>query len=127
MEVFGTDYPTPDGTCVRDYIHVTDLARAHSAAARPPAQRRRLGHLQLRLYEGLFRQRGDRGGEARVGRRLHGATIAPRRAGDPAAIVAASAKIRAALGWTPEHDDLEKIVAQALAWEKKVDSYKART
>ena len=71
----------PDGTCIRDYIHVTDLVRAHMAALAPSARRRRVRHLQLRLLEGLLGAAGDRGGEARLGRRLRGAPVAaPRRA-----------------------------------------------
>ena len=107
MEVFGTDYPTPDGTCIRDYIQVSDLASAHSVALNYLRRWRRVRNLQLRLLEGLFGARGDRGREARLGRRFQGRAVAASPAGDPAAIVAASAKIRDALGWQPRHDDLD--------------------
>ena len=124
MEVFGTDYPTPDGTCVRDYIHVKDLARAHVAA---------LAHLRNGGQSNIFNCGYSKGFSVHeviaAVKRVSGANfnvkLSPRRAGDPAAIVAASAKIRSELGWTPEHDDLDTIVAQALAWEKRVDALKA--
>lgn len=124
MEVFGTDYPTPDGTCVRDYIHVKDLARAHVAA---------LAHLRKGGQSNIFNCGYSKGFSVheviaavkRVSGRDFTVKLSPRRAGDPAAIVAASAKIRSELGWVPEHDDLDRIVAQALAWEKRVDGLKA--
>lgn len=124
MEVFGTDYPTADGTCVRDYIHVKDLARAHMSA---------LAHLRNGGASNIFNCGYSKGFSvheviAAVKRASgHDFTVklSPRRAGDPAAIVAASAKIRSELGWIPEHDNLDTIVAQALAWEKRVDELKA--
>lgn len=124
MEVFGTDYPTPDGTCVRDYIHVKDLARAHMSA---------LAHLRKGGQSNIFNCGYSKGFSVheviaavkRVSRRDFNVKLSPRRPGDPAAIVAASAKIRSELGWNPEHDDLDTIVAQALAWEKRVDALKA--
>lgn len=124
MEVFGTDYPTHDGTCIRDYIHVKDLARAHMSA---------LAHLRKGGASNIFNCGYSKGFSvheviAAVKRASgHDFTVklSPRRAGDPAAIVAASAKIRSELGWIPEHDNLDTIVAQALAWEKRVDELKA--
>jgi UDP-glucose 4-epimerase len=116
IEVFGTDYPTPDGTCIRDYIHVTDLARAHLAA---------LEHLRRGAQSVVFNCGYSRGSSVlevidavkRVSRRDFEVRLSPRRPGDPAAIVADSTKIRSSLGWVPEHDDLDQIVAQALRWE----------
>ena len=124
MEVFGTDYPTPDGTCIRDYIHVKDLARAHMSA---------LQHLREGGASGIFNCGYSKGFSVleviAAVKRVSGVDftvkLSPRRAGDPAAIVAASAKIREQLGWKPEHDNLATIVAQALAWEKRVDGLKA--
>lgn len=124
MQIFGSDYPTADGTCVRDYIHVTDLAAAHSAA---------LAYLRAGGASDVFNCGYSKGYSVNevVGavKRVSGVDIravaAPRRDGDPAAIVAASDKIRQVLGWTPAHDDLDRIVAQALAWERKVDALKA--
>ena len=116
MEVFGTDYDTPDGTCVRDYIHVKDLARAHVSA---------LGHLQSGGNSEIFNCGYGKGYSVldvieavkRVSKKPLAAKMSPRRAGDPASIVAASDKIRGQLGWTPEHDNLDLIVEHALAWE----------
>ena len=119
MEVFGTDYPTPDGSCLRDYIQVSDLARAHMAA---------LKHLRQggeNLTANCGYQRGYSVLEVvETVKRVSGVDfevkISGRRPGDPAAIVAANGKIRHALGWKPIHDNLEDIVRQALAWEKKL-------
>lgn len=124
MEVFGTDYPTPDGTCIRDYIHVKDLARAHMSA---------LAHLRKGGASDIFNCGYSKGFSVHeviaAVKRASGndfkVKLSPRRAGDPAAIVAASGKIRSELGWVPEHDNLDTIVAQALAWEKRVDGLKA--
>jgi UDP-glucose 4-epimerase len=120
MDVFGTDYDTPDGTCLRDYIHVSDLIAAHMDALGPSPQGRRVRHLQLRLWQGLFGARGHQGGGTR-----HGApvkhTLGPRRAGDPAGIVAGADKVRKILGWQPRHDDLDFIVESALNWERHLE------
>jgi len=123
IEVFGTDYPTEDGTCIRDYIHVTDLVRAHMAALR---------HLRDGGDSEIFNCGYSKGFSVLqvidAVKRVSGADFevrnAPRRAGDPAAIVAASDKIRVRLGWRPELDKLETIAAQALAWESHVHQFK---
>jgi UDP-glucose 4-epimerase len=119
MDVFGTDYPTPDGTCVRDYIHVADLVDAHSVA---------LGHLRHGGQSEIFNCGYGRGYSVlevidtvrRVSGKPLDARLSPRRPGDPAEIVASSAKLRAMLGWQPRLDDLDTIVAHALAWERKL-------
>jgi UDP-glucose 4-epimerase len=119
MEVFGTDYPTRDGTCVRDFIHVKDLARAHVAA---------LTHLRNGGKADVFNCGYSKGYSVlevldavkRVSGKEMDVRFSPRRPGDPAAIVAASSKIRDNLGWVPHHDDLDKIVSQALAWEAEL-------
>ncbi len=117
MQVFGTDYPTPDGTCMRDYIHVSDLAAAHRLAL----QRLRAGgeslvancgyshgYSVLEVIDSVRRAFG-RDFEVKMG---------VRRPGDAAAVVANSDLARAELGWTPQRDDLDQIVADALAWER---------
>lgn len=116
MEVFGTDYPTPDGSCLRDYIQVSDLAEAHRVAL----DHLRNGGASLTLNCGYGR--GYSVLEVvdvvrRVSGRDFTVRLSPRRAGDPARIVAGSERIRTELGWVPRHDDLEGIVRQALDWE----------
>jgi UDP-glucose 4-epimerase len=116
ITVFGTDYPTPDGTCIRDYIHVTDLCAAHTAALR---------HLRQGGGSDVFNCGYGRGlsvlevieAVKRVSGKDFRVVYGPRRPGDPAAIVASPAKIKAAFGWRPEHDNLDEIVASALDWE----------
>jgi UDP-glucose 4-epimerase len=118
LEIYGTDYPTPDGTCIRDYIHVGDLAAAHSDALRYLRE----GGESLTLNCGYGRGfsvlevidavRRASGVDFRV-------EFAARRPGDPARIVAAVDRARALLGWEPRLGDLATIVAHALAWERK--------
>ena len=119
IEVFGTDYPTPDGTCIRDYIHVWDLVRAHSDA---------LAYLRgggdcVTLNCGYGR--GFSVLEVIKTVKRVAATDFPvelrgRRAGDPAQIVASAERARTILGWQPQFDDLAAIVRHALAWERKL-------
>jgi UDP-glucose 4-epimerase len=119
MDVFGTDYPTPDGTCIRDYIHVADLVRAHSdalaylrAAGRPVTLNCGYGH-GFSVLDVINTVKRVSGVDFRVER------AAP-RAGDPAQIVANSDRAREWLGWQPQFDDLTTIVTHALAWERKL-------
>lgn len=123
MQVFGTDYPTPDGTCVRDYIQVTDLVRAHMDALR----HLRAGGDSLTCNCGYARGFSVFDVIDTV-KKVAGVDfpveIVGRRPGDPAAIVAAADRIKAALGWTPRHDDLESIVRQALDWERRLHNRK---
>ena len=119
--VYGTDYATPDGTGVRDYIHVSDLAAAHVAAldaliAHPTRSFAMncgysRGFSVLEVLDAVDRV---------VGKPLT-RTIAPRRAGDPDTLVAGTDRIRAELDWTPRYDNLEIIVAHALEWERQLD------
>ena len=119
MDVFGTDYPTPDGTCIRDYIHVSDLVRAHSDA---------LAYLRGGGASATLNCGYGRGFSVldviETVKRVSGVDFkverAGRRAGDPAQIVAASDRARAVLNWQPRFDDLQTIVTHALAWERKL-------
>lgn len=118
MEVYGSDYPTPDGTCVRDYIHVTDLVSAHVEALR----HLRAGGSTLTLNCGYGKGYSVLEVIDTV-KRVSGVNfpvkMSPRRAGDPPAIVAAAGRIRETLGWKPSLDRLSTIVEHALVWEKK--------
>ena len=121
LGIFGTDFPTPDGTGVRDYIHVSDLIRAHALA---------LGHLQGGGESGVFNCGYGHGFSVRqVVQAVERAAKSPvpveelpRRAGDPAMIVANPAKLKAKLAWTPKHDSLDEIVESALAWESRLNT-----
>jgi UDP-glucose 4-epimerase len=119
LDIYGTDYPTPDGTCIRDYIHVTDLVRAHLDALRYL----RAGGASLTLNCGYGHGFSVREVVETV-KRISGIDfkieVAPRRPGDPAQIVAASERTRTVLGWKPQYDDLATIVADALAWEERL-------
>lgn len=121
MSVFGTDYPTPDGTCIRDYIHVTDLAAAHLDALK----HLRAGGDNLVLNCGYGRGYSVLEVIDTV-KRLSGkdfpVEMSPRRPGDPAAIVAGAGRIRERLGWRPRLDDLSKIVTHALTWENTLQN-----
>ncbi len=116
VTVFGTDYPTPDGTCVRDYIHVEDLARAHvlalCALATPPVR----AHYNLGCGGTGFSVRQVIDAARRVTGRAIAEVVADRRTGDPAVLVASSDRIRAELGWHPRHTRLDDIIASAWNW-----------
>ncbi|MXN64362.1 UDP-glucose 4-epimerase GalE [Stappia sp. GBMRC 2046] len=116
MEIYGEDYPTPDGTCLRDYVHVSDLAEAHLLALR----HLEAGGGSLVLNCGYGRGYSVREVISAV-KRVSGVDfdvrLAERRAGDPPALIARADAIREVLGWRPKNDDLDKIVAHALSWE----------
>ena len=117
LQVFGGDYPTPDGTCLRDYIHVSDLADAHVRALDVLVETARSGAYNLGTgVPQSVRQVIDT--VERVSGRRVPWTLAPRRAGDPAALYAAVGKAQAELGWTPRFPDLETIVRTAWAWRQ---------
>ena len=117
--IFGTDYDTPDGTGVRDYIHVEDLASAHLRAL----DYLRAGGESITLNCGYGHGYSVREVLDAVAR-VHGAALhveeGPRRAGDPPTLIARADKVRSVLDWTPEYDDLETIVTHSLAWERKL-------
>ena len=127
VEVFGTDYATPDGTGVRDYIHVSDLAAAHvlalEALIASPAESLTMnagygrGFSVLEVLDAV-----DRVTNLTIERRL-----SPRRAGDADALISDNAKIKATLPWVPQYADLDVIVAHALQWERKLGEIRANT
>ena len=116
--IFGDDYNTKDGTCIRDYIHVTDLAQAHILAVK---------YLRNGGNSDIFNLGNGIGFSVKevieTARKVTGhpipAQISPRRAGDPAKLIASSNKARKILGWKPEHAELEEIIATAWNWHKK--------
>ena len=118
LSIYGTDYPTPDGTCVRDYIHVDDLASAHLSAL---DRLMRTGKTEIMNcgYGNGYSVREV----VNIARKVTGVAFAVeesgRRAGDPPALVADSRRIRKLTGWKPLHDDLEFIIRTAWEWEKK--------
>jgi len=124
LEVFGTDYPTPDGTCIRDYIHVTDLARAHLDALR---YLRAGGESEVLNcgYGNGFSVLDVISSVKRVSQHDLALRMGPRRPGDPAAIVARAERISQVLGWQPSLADLDTIVGHALGWEKRLIEYRA--
>ena len=126
VDVFGTDYDTPDGTGVRDYIHVSDLAAAHVLALKALiAQPERSltmncgygrGFSVLEVLDAV-----DRVTNLKVERKM-----GPRRAGDPAALVSDPARIRATLPWEPKHADLDEIIGHALQWERRLSELRGQ-
>ena len=118
LDIFGTDYPTPDGTGVRDYIHVTDLANAHLLAldalrAGAPSAAYNCGY-----GRGLSVRQVVEGVERVTGKPLP-VREGPRRPGDPPTLISDPSRIKAALGWKPAHDDLDGIIRSAIDWERR--------
>ena len=116
VEVFGTDYPTPDGTCIRDYIHIDDLAEAHLLAL----EKLRAGHglcLNLGVGHGYSVREVIRTAEAVTGKSI-AVKEGPRRPGDPPALVAAAGRAREVLGWTPRYTELRPIIETAWNWHR---------
>jgi UDP-glucose 4-epimerase len=120
-QVFGADYPTPDGTCIRDYIHVADLADPHLEALRY-LERGGASEILNCGYGHGFSVREVIDTVARVAGVAIAVKEGARRPGDPAVLVASNAKIRKVLGWEPRHDDLTAIVETAWAWEQKLQA-----
>jgi len=119
IDVFGTDYPTPDGSCIRDFIHVSDLAQAHRSA---------LSYLRAGGASATLNCGYGRGYSVletietvrRVSGRNFAVQYAPRRPGDIMTMIADTSRIRSVLDWTPQYDDLDTIATHALAWEWKL-------
>jgi UDP-glucose 4-epimerase len=121
LTVFGDDYPTPDGTCVRDYIHVADLADAHLAAleATAPGDRRTDSALVCNLGNGGgFSIREVLHATARLVGHEVPHVVGPRRAGDPPVLVASAERAREALHWRPKRPSLDEIIGSALEWRR---------
>lgn len=124
LDIYGTDYPTADGTCVRDYVHVTDLAHAHLLA---------LDHLRAGGDSAVLNCGYGRGYSVHevvdAVKRVSGidfdVRLAARRPGDPATLVAGAARIEELLKWKPQLNDLDTIIAHALAWEESLKSRRA--
>jgi UDP-glucose 4-epimerase len=124
IDVFGDDYPTPDGTCVRDYIHISDLAQSHLAVLDHIGESAEYvtmncgyghGYSVTQVLDVVDRVAGEMLGAGPMRRRPE-----PRRAGDAASLVADTGRIRQILNWQPKYDDLAAMAATALAWEKKL-------
>ncbi|HBS22368.1 NAD-dependent epimerase/dehydratase family protein, partial [Thalassospira sp.] len=119
LEIYGEDYETPDGTCIRDYIHVSDLANAHVLA---------LEYLENGGESDVMNCGYGRGFSVKevisAVKEVSGVDfpvkLAERRPGDPAALIAGADRVREKLGWVPKHDDLEMIVRHALDWEESL-------
>lgn len=117
FRVYGTDYPTPDGTCIRDYIHILDIAQAHALAIE------RISEFPGRIHNignghGFSVKEVMEAASRVTGRKINYRT-APRRAGDPATLVASSDKIRRELGWKPAFSDLDSIIETAWKWKQQ--------
>ena len=114
LKVFGNDYDTPDGSCIRDYIHVLDLAQAHELALHAPES----GHYNLGTGNGLSVFEIIRAAEKVTGKKVP-FELAPRRPGDPARLIACSDRARRELGWKPRFESAEQIVESAWKWRQK--------
>jgi UDP-glucose-4-epimerase GalE len=116
LQVFGTDYPTPDGTCVRDYIHVDDLASAHLLALEKLEPSKQM-HYNLGIGRGYSVREVIAAVEEVTGKKVP-VKEGPRRAGDPPVLVASSDNIQKELGWKPKYNDIKSIVETAWNWHK---------
>lgn len=122
LTIFGDDFATPDGTCVRDYIHVADLAEAHVAALRRLLQGARSDVFNLGTETGISVKSVLDAVERVTGLSIR-RKVGLRRDGDPAIVVAASAKARAVLGWVPRHSTIDQIVNDAYRWQLCADAF----
>ena len=120
VAVFGTDFDTPDGTGVRDYIHVSDLAAAHVLALEALIAEPERSHLLNCGYGRGFSVTEVLDAVDRVTNRLIDRRLEGRRAGDPDSLISNPARLKHTLGWEPRHADLDTIIVHALAWERKL-------
>lgn len=118
VSIFGTDYDTPDGTCVRDYVHVSDLAEAHVLALRAIPDSGGFEAFNLGNERGFSVCEVVTAAGDVIGREIP-CRLAPRRAGDPPILIADASRARRVLGWRPRHGSLDKIISTAWAWECK--------
>jgi len=119
LDIFGTDYPTADGTGIRDYIHVSDLIDAHLLALDALRGGAAPATYNVGYGRGLSVREVVRGVEEVIGRELPVKESA-RRAGDPPVLISDPSRIKAALGWRPRHEDLSEIIRSALEWERRL-------
>ena len=125
LSIYGTDYPTPDRTCIRDYIHVDDLAIAHILALQYLLESGKSGQFNCGYGHGYSVREVIETVKKVTG--IHFKTEeAERRPGDPPVLVADSSKLKNELNWRPQHDDLEYIIKTAWEWEKKLNEFKYR-
>jgi UDP-glucose 4-epimerase len=121
LDIFGTDYPTPDGTGVRDYIHVSDLAAAHLLALDALKGGAASTSYNCGYGRGFSVRQVIEAVDRVIGRTLP-VREGPRRAGDPPTLISDPSRIKAELGWRPVHDDLDGIIRSAIAWERRFNS-----
>jgi len=121
LDIFGTDYPTPDGTGVRDYIHVTDLANAHLLALDALKAGASSNTYNVGYGRGLSVRQVIAGVEKVTGEKLP-ARESPRRPGDPPTLISDPTRLKTELGWAPAHEDLDEIIRSAIAWERRFNS-----
>lgn len=118
IEIFGDDYDTPDGTCIRDYIHVMDLCNAHQLALNQLTEKNKSGSYNLGNGNGFSVKEVITAAENITGNKIT-AIVSPRRDGDPAQLIANSRRAINDLGWEPRYNKLEQIISDAWQWEKK--------
>src|SRR5580692_5826377 len=121
LDIFGTDYPTPDGTGVRDYIHVTDLANAHLLALDVLKAGAASTTYNVGYGRGLSVREVIAGVEKVTGEKLP-ARESPRRPGDPPTLISDPTRLKTELGWAPRHEDLDEIIRSAIAWERRFNN-----
>lgn len=120
IKIFGTDYDTPDGTCIRDYIHVTDLADAHIKSLEYLEKNNKSNQFNLGNGQGFSVREIIESVKRVTGKNFH-VTESERREGDPAILIGSSEKAKKELGWTPQYTDIDKIIETAWNWHQKLN------